>query len=207
MQTQHPLAVITPTLDGDVLAVLAAADAPHTVGGVQKLLGGRSHEGIRKVLTRLTAQGTVTAQQVSAVVSYRLNREHLAAEHIIALADLRGALMDRVRTHVQAWPTPPVWAALFGSAARGQMLPDSDVDLFLVDPAIDADLWEALVDQLSREVSRWTGNDARVLSMTEAEVRMSAATRDPIVQSLLEDALTISGEPTWLRRAVARARR
>ena len=207
MQTQHPLAVITPTLDGDVLAVLAAADAPHTVGGIQKLLGGRSHEGIKKVLVRLTAQGTVTAQQVSNVVSYRLNREHLAAEHIIALADLRSALMDRVRAHLVSWPTPPVWAALFGSAARGRMQPDSDIDLFLVDPAIDAQRWDVLVDQLSREVSRWTGNDARVLSMTEADVRGSAITRDPILQSLLDEALTISGEPTWLRRTVARARR
>lgn len=207
MQTQHPLAVITPTLDGDVLAALASADAAHTVGGVQRLLGGRSPEGIRKVLTRLTAQGTVTSEQVSTVVSYRLNREHLAAGHIIALADLRGALIDRVRSQVETWPTPPVWAALFGSAARGQMLPDSDIDLFLVDPAADADQWEGCVDQLSRDVSRWTGNDAQVLSMTEAEVHASAVTRDPILQSLLDDALTISGDPVWLRRAVAGARR
>ena len=207
MQTQHPLAVITPTLDGDVLAVLAAADAPHTVGGVLDLLGGRSYEGVRKVLTRLAAQGTVTAQRVGNVMSYRLNREHLAAQHIIALADLRGALMHRVGSHVQSWPTPPVWAALFGSAARGQMLPDSDIDLFLVDPGVDADLWDVLVDQLSRDVSAWTGNDARVLSMTEAEVRASAVTRDPILASLLEDALTISGDPVWLRRTVAGARR
>ena len=80
--------------------MLAAADAPHTVSGIQKLPGGRSYEGIKKVLVRLTAQGTVTAQQVGNVVSYRLNREHLAAEHIIALADLRSALIDRVRQRI-----------------------------------------------------------------------------------------------------------
>jgi predicted nucleotidyltransferase len=199
--------VITPTLDGDVLAVLAAADAPHTVGGVQRLLGSRSAEGIRKVLARLTAQGTVTSQRVGNVVSYRLNREHLAAEHITGLANLRATLMDRVRTHVQGWPTPPVWAALFGSAARGQMRPESDIDLFLVDPAVDPERWAALVGQLSTAVTRWTGNDARVLSMTEAEVQAGAVTRDPILQSMLDDALTISGEPTWLRRAVAGVRR
>jgi len=206
MQTQHPLAVVTPTLDGDVLAVLAAADAPYTVGSVQKLLGGRSHEGIRKVLTRLSIQGTVTSQQVGSVMSYRLNREHLAAQHIIALTNLRTTLMGRVRTYVEGWPTPPVWAALFGSAARGQMRPESDIDLFLVDPAVDAERWEALVDQLAREATKWTGNDTRVLSMTETEVGIAAMTRDPILQSLLDDALTISGEPTWLRRAVTRAR-
>jgi predicted nucleotidyltransferase len=206
MQTQHPLAVVTPTLDGDVLAVLAAADASYTVGSVQKVLGSRSYEGIHKVLTRLSIQGTVTSQRVGSVTSYRLNREHLAAPHIIALANLRAALMDRVRTHVEAWPTPPVWAALFGSAACGQMRPESDLDLFLVDPAVDPERWETLVDQLAREATRWTGNDTRVLSMTEAEVRAGAMTRDPILQSLLDDALTISGEPMWLRRAVARAR-
>jgi len=63
-----------------------------------------------------------------------------------------------------------------------------------------------LVDELSREVTRWTGNDTRVLSMTEVEVSAGAMTRDPILQSLLDDALTISGEPIWLRRAVVKAR-
>jgi len=53
MQTQQPLAAITPTLDGDVLVVLARADAPFTAGVIQKLLGGRSYAGIRKVLDRL----------------------------------------------------------------------------------------------------------------------------------------------------------
>lgn len=206
MQIQHPLAVITPTLDGDVLAVLAGAGAPFTVGSIQRVIGGRSYAGIRKVLDRLTRQGTVLAQPVGSTISYRLNREHLAAQHIVALANLRTTLMDRTRAYVEAWPTPPVWAALFGSAARGEMRPESDIDLFLVDPAVGPQRWEGLVDELASEVSRWTGNDARVLSMTEADVRAGAVSGDPILQSLLDEALTISGEPTWLRRTVAKAR-
>ena len=206
MQTQHPLAVITPTLDGDVLTVLARADAPYTVGDVQRVIGGRSHAGIRKVLERLTQQGTVIAQPVGAAISYRLNREHLAAQHIVALANLRATLIERMRVHVEAWPTPPVWAAMFGSAARGDMRPESDIDLFLVDPDVDPPRWEGLVHQLAGEVSRWTGNDARVLSMTEAEVRVGALRHDPILQSLLDEALTITGDPKWPHRTVAKAR-
>ena len=207
MQTQNPLAVITPSLDGDVLAVLTRADAPFTVGSVQRVIGGRSYAGIRKVLDRLVVQGTVLAEPVGTVISYRLNREHLAAEFIIGLANLPAALIERVRSNVEAWSTPPTWAAMFGSAARGEMRPDSDIDLFLVDPEVDPARWESLWHQLASDVSRWTGNDVRVLSMTEVEVNAGAVTRDPILQSLLDEALTISGDPTWLRRTVARARR
>ena len=206
MQTQHPLAVITPSLDGDVLAVLARAEAPFTVGSIQRVIGGRSYAGIRKVLDRLVAQGTVLAEPVGTVISYRLNREHLAAELIVALANLPAALIDRVRADVEAWPAPPIWAAMFGSAARGEMRPDSDIDLFLVDPATDLEAWESQWHQLANEVSRWTGNDVRVLSMTEDEVKSSALTRDPILQSILDEALTVSGDPGWLRRAIAKAR-
>jgi len=148
----------------------------------------------------------VTSQRVGSVISYRLNREHLVAAHVIALSDLRGTLIERARERVEAWPIRPVWAALFGSAARGEMRPDSDIDLFLVDPGVDEEVWDSLVDELSGEVSRWTGNDARVLTMTETEVQAGAATRDPILQSLLDDALTISGDPAWLRRTIARSR-
>lgn len=206
MQTQHPLAVITPTLDGDVLAVLAGADAAYTAGVVRRLLPDRSYEGIRKVLTRLASQGIVLAEPVGNVVSYRLNREHLAAPHVVALADLRTALIERVRARVEGWPDRPLYAAIFGSAARGEMQPESDIDLFLVDPGGDVERWEAHVDALLSEVTRWTGNDARVLSMTVAELRSAVTARDPVVRSLLDDALTFSGDPAWLRRIALEAR-
>lgn len=204
MQTQHPLAVVTPTLDGDVLVVLARADAPFTAGTVQRVLGGRSYTGVRKVLDRLAVQGIVTSQRIGGVLSYRLNRDHLAAEHVLALADLRTALVHRIRDHVESWRHPPVWAALFGSAARGEMRPESDVDLVLVDPGADVDEWEVGVGALAGVVTRWTGNDARVLSMTEAEVQSGARTRDPVLTQVLADAVTISGDPEWLRRALSR---
>ncbi len=57
MQLNRPFATVTPTLDGDVLAVLATADATFSISQIPRILATASGEGIRKVLTRLTAQG------------------------------------------------------------------------------------------------------------------------------------------------------
>ena len=61
MQLNKPFATVTPTLDGDVLAVLASADVTFTVSQIQRILTTVSGEGIRKVLTRLTAQGAAVS--------------------------------------------------------------------------------------------------------------------------------------------------
>jgi hypothetical protein len=49
MQLSKPFATVTPTLDGDVLTVLATHDATFTTGQIQRILNGFSEEGIRKV--------------------------------------------------------------------------------------------------------------------------------------------------------------
>lgn len=207
MQLQSPFAVVTPTLDGEILAVLARVETSLTVGQVRSLLPHRSDEGIRKALARLSAQGIVTSRRVGSVTGHRLNRRHLAAPQVVAIARLRDTLIERMQESLKAWPTPPPWTALFGSAARGEMRVDSDIDLFMVDPGVDADLWEAWTSAFATDVSAWTGNDLRILSLTEDEVVLGAAKRDPSIESLLADALVISGPADWLRRRVRGARR
>src|SRR5690554_1976209 len=64
MQVQRPLATITPTLDGDVLAVLVGTDVAFTPGQVARMVPSASVEGIRKVLKRLAEQGIVTVDRV-----------------------------------------------------------------------------------------------------------------------------------------------
>lgn len=57
MQLSKPFGTVTPTLDGDVLGVLASAEVSFTITQIQRILTTVSGEGIRKVLTRLTTQG------------------------------------------------------------------------------------------------------------------------------------------------------
>lgn len=200
MQMQRPLAVITPTLDADVLTALARAETTFTPGQVARLVPDASVEGIRKVLRRLTGTGVVTAQRVGNAYTYQLNREHLAAPAILELAAQRTTLLTRIEDTLASWPVPPVYGALFGSAARGQMRPDSDIDIVLIRPDdTDPEAWDTRTGELAAAVTRWTGNDTRVLDMTEAEARAGAATGDPVLTSILQDGLTVAGRPSWLR--------
>ncbi len=198
MDLGRPLAVITPTLDGDVLAVLARQDGTLTTGQIHRVLGQYSEEGVRKALQRLTRQGTVRAARVGNAFAYQLNREHLAAEHIVALADLMDTFLGRLAKTLGAWEIPPVYAAVFGSAARGTMTLDSDLDLLLIRPD-DADeaCWDAQVDSLVETVTEWLGNDTRPLQFTAAEV--AAAVGDlPVLADVLREGLTVAGNRRWL---------
>jgi predicted transcriptional regulator len=199
MELSRPLSTVTPTLDGDVLAVLARHDATFTTGQLHRVLTQHSEEGIRRVLQRLTKQGVVQSDRVGNAFTYRLNFDHLAAEHIIGLARLQETLLNRLEDRLASWEVPPIYAAVFGSAARGSMTVDSDLDLLLVRPDdAPADLWDGQVDQLVSDITRWVGNDARSLQFTTGEL---AARRDePVLHSVLSEGLTVAGTRAWLHK-------
>ncbi len=197
MELNRPLATITPTLDGDVLTVLAQHEASFTTGQLHHVLSRYSAEGIRKVLMRLTRQGVVHAERIGNAYSYRLNDEHLAAGPIRELAHIRSTLLQRIEQLLDNWPIPPKYAAVFGSAARGTMTEASDLDLFLVRADdIPIDIWEDQVADLATEVSRWTGNDARPLEYTVSELH--AARDEPVLRAILGEGLTVAGSRAWL---------
>lgn len=203
MDVTHPLAVVAPTLDGDVLAHLALTQAAFTPGQLAHLLPKASVAGVRKVLNRLTTQGIVSATRVgNTAVTYALNREHLAAGAVVELASQARTLRARIESNIAQWDTPPVYAALFGSWARGTATTESDVDLFLVRPgAADEAEWEAQVDELQRLVTRWTGNDARPFVIDEGDLPERAA--EAVLGSIRSEGLTLLGDPGWLRRRIA----
>lgn len=197
MELNRPFATVTPTLDGDVLAVLATHDATFTTGQIHRVLNKFSEEGIRKVLSRLVLQGVVLAERVGHTYAYRLNTAHLAAEPIVALAKLFNKFLTRLEEQLSGWDHRPAYAAVFGSAVRGTMTADSDVDLFLVRQN-DTPLteWEIQINELAAAVTAWTGNDARAVEYTVAELRSGRT--EPMVQEVLEHGLTVAGSRAWL---------
>ncbi|MEP7026468.1 MAG: nucleotidyltransferase domain-containing protein [Actinomycetota bacterium] len=197
MELNRPLATITPTIDGDVLALLAQHEVTITAGQLHRALGRHSEEGIRKVLRRLTRQGVVHAERIGSAYSYRLNRDHLAAEPIIALARVMQTLLERLERRLETWDFPPTFAAVFGSAARGTMTEDSDFDLLLIrSDDTPVEIWDEQVGNLAADISKWTGNDARPLEYTLSE--LTSARDEPVLRDVLREGLTVAGRRAWL---------
>lgn len=201
MELQHPLAVVTPTVDGDVLAVLARAEASFTTGQVHRVLPWLSQQGIRNSLQRLVEQGIVLADRVGNAFAYRLNREHVAAEHVIGLAHLMNAFLTRLTDELSAWDPPPAYGAVFGSAARGTMTSGSDIDLLLVRPAgADEQAWDEQAQVLASRATLWTGNDVRMLVLDEEAIDPD----ETVLRDVGSHGLAVAGTHDWLVRRLRR---
>ena len=178
---------------------LSRVESYLTVAQIQELLPeGGSVEGVRKSANRLRDQGTVLERVTGRSAAYALNREHLLVGPAIQIAGAKQELLRRLSEQISGWETQPRTVKMFGSAARGDMTETSDIDLLVVMPD-ESDREESveLVDDLSKQVSRWTGNDTRPLLYFEQEVRPAA-----IFDSILTDGIDVAGDPSWLRGRV-----
>lgn len=207
MQLHRPLRVITPTVDGDVLAALARADAAFTGRGLHRVIGRYSVDGVRKALDRLVEQGIVDVEHVGPAKSYSLNREHLAAHHIMDLARMFDTFLDQLRQRLDEWNPSAVYAALFGSAARQEMGPDSDIDLLIVrrDGVDEDDIrWSAQLRDAAADVAQWTGNDVRVLEISATEAKRGVRMRKPLFRDIQKEGIHVIGSAAYLRPAGAK---
>jgi predicted nucleotidyltransferase len=198
MDVAHPYKAVCPSLDGDVLKVLAGTTMGLTGREVALLTGRSSHAGVLRVLNRLTEHGLVDRVDLNRAFLFTLNREHLAFPAVATLAGMRVALLDKLQEELEAWEIPPLHASLFGSTARGDGDARSDIDLFIV-RAKEVDQedprWREQLGALESKISRWTGNRTAALEVPESELERFVAEDRPIVAELRADAIALAGPP------------
>ncbi|MCU0296779.1 MAG: nucleotidyltransferase domain-containing protein [Candidatus Nanopelagicales bacterium] len=197
MELNRPFAAVTPTLDGDALMVLAVTDRPMTAPVVAAVAGSGSEAGMRKALRRLTAQGLVIRERTGHHDSYVLNRAHLLAAAIDMIAQSRVALRERLAQTVSHWDPAPTFVSLFGSAAHGVMKADSDVDVLVVRPdTVDVEdpMWVDQLIQLATAGRLWTGNDLRILELTEEQTRSALADGEKVMVDIATHGYRIFGD-------------
>jgi hypothetical protein len=193
-----------PKTDGQVLSVLAGTTRP--LGGREVArLAGVSQNGAWKALGRLVDQGIVVAQPAGGrSILYTLNRDHIAAEPIIALTRLRSILIERLKEHLGGWEVEPIHASIFGSAARADGDTESDIDVLVIRPQdVDEEdeRWRSQIDSLAAAVHSWTGNHAGIAEISERELARLRREGPPVIENVNADGITLVGdEPSSLFR-------
>lgn len=198
MNVSRAYSAVAPTVEGDVLVVLAGTTQPLTGRRVARLARRGSVAAIAKALDRLVRQGLVLRQEAPPASLYTLNRQHVAAPTVENMALIRTVLLDRLRDAFSTWSTPPLHASLFGSTAREDGDLDSDIDIFVVRPTgVDAEnpTWNEQLQALGDAVFVWTGNHAGIVDFGEQDIEQMRNETPPILDNLRRDGVDLAGTP------------
>ena len=178
---------LLPGPQGIVLAALLRTGAPLTGRQVHALVSDdASLWSVQRALASLVAMGLVESRPVGRALVHTINEEHYAIrplrELLDPLAKLRSVVTQSVGSDVQA-------VVLFGSVARGEATPESDIDLAVIAPPEWPDR-----ARLEDAVHQRMGNTCDVLVFTADEFAALAANgTEPVVADIVADGIPLTG--------------
>ena len=196
MDLGAPVLDVAPAVRGALLQVLARLEQPVTRRQLAAA-AGVAPGNASAVIEEHNRAGLVSETAAGRASMVALNRSHLAAGPVLALAGLRGELIRRLRERLSVWPDL-LGAWLFGSVARGDADGDSDVDLLIVaDDLQSAQLHDRLA-QLHSDVRSWTGNDLQLVEHSHTSWRKLVRTKNPLVEQIRVDGIALTGDAASL---------
>jgi predicted nucleotidyltransferase len=197
MDLSHPEYTVLGENRARVLYRLSVLVDPASGRRIHALSGVRSLRTTQQILADLAKVGLVEVRQIGAANAYSVNRNHVLwppIEQVLAVRALTEAGIVEILDH--ALGDRAAATAVFGSYARGEAGMESDVDILVVwatDEPSDG-LVEALDDAAER-IRQLTGNQAQIFPVTRRELADLLDRGDPFVESLRQDARTLTGLP------------
>ena len=197
MDVSNPMADVVPSAHGPVLAVLASTTTPLTGRSIAELTQPRvSQPRVASILNELADAGLVNRTPAGSASLFSLNREHLAAGPVEALASLRTQLWERIAEHANNWTHVPDGVVVYGSAARGDGDASSDIDLLVIRPPTvddDDEDWHRDLTDFVDQVTRWTGNPCEVLDRSVDQLQSMAAAGERLLAEIRRDGRALVG--------------
>jgi predicted nucleotidyltransferase len=191
MDLGSPVLDVAPAVRGALLQALARLEQPVTRRRLAAAAGvapGNASAVIEELIQAGLVSETVAGRSSMVV----LNRDHLAAGPVLALAGLRGELIRRLRERLSAWPElNGAW--LFGSVARGDADSDSDVDLLIVADDLQSQALHERLSRLQADVRSWTGNDLQLVEHSPSSWRKLVQAKNPLVEQIRLDGIALAG--------------
>jgi predicted nucleotidyltransferase len=195
MDFTRPIQAVIPGAQGQLLAVLAETSAElnlRTLAG----LAGVSLAQASRIMPGLVELGIVERREAPPSALFSFVSENVAAQALTRLASARRTVLADLGRTAAALDPAPVSVIVFGSFARGDGGPSSDLDLVVVRPdGLDEDdlAWRAGIDQWQRNSRRLTGNPVEILEVSASEATRRLRSRQPLWADVQADGIAVHG--------------
>lgn len=196
MNLSAPTLDVSPSVRGALLQTLARLEQAVSRRQLAEL-AGVAPGNASGVIEELVRSGLVSEMVAGRSSMVALNRQHLAAGPVVALAGLRGELIRRLRARLAEWPDL-LGAWLFGSVARGDADGDSDIDLLLVVNDLDTPAFAERLAGLGSDVRAWTGNDLQVVEHDARSWQALLRGGNPLVEQVRRDGISLAPDASSL---------
>lgn len=196
MNLSAPTLDVSPSVRGALLQTLARLEQAVSRRQLAEL-AGVAPGNASGVIEELVRSGLVSEMVAGRSSMVALNRQHLAAGPVVALAGLRGELIRRLRARLAEWPDL-LGAWLFGSVARGDADGDSDIDLLLVVNDLDTPAFAERLAGLGSDVRAWTGNDLQVVEHDARSWQALLRGGNPLVEQVRRDGISLTPDASSL---------
>ncbi len=191
--------VLGTTAKLDLLRILIQLDSP-TSGREAERLARVTHRSAVKALGELAMVGVLRLTKTPGTHLYQINRDHDFVPPLEALFKAEAArltsLGDEVRNALRELNLEQRISsvAVFGSAARGDTRPDSDLDLLvLVRHHSDASAAQEILGVLSDRLRGRYGAHPSVLVLAASAARERYEDGDPLMQNIATDGRVLIG--------------
>ncbi len=191
----RPVQAVIPGVQGRVLAVLAETTADLNLTTLARL-AGVSVAQTSRVMPDLVGLGLVARREVPPSAQFRLVREHVAAEAVLALAGARASVLRRIGEAASQINPQPASVVLFGSFARSEADSDSDIDVVAVRAdGVDEDdeAWWSSLDRWRRRVVTITGNRVELLEISTSEAGRKLRGKSELWRNIRDDGVVVYG--------------
>ncbi len=154
---------------------------------------GMSPKPLNQVLTRLADEGVLLMRSVGSTYLFRLNLGNVLVNELIApLFQKEQNMLERALSEALEGVPGVFSAVLFGSAARREAGPDSDVDLLVV--TNNGDETQAVLEERATGFLERYGNLLSFLVMPSNECRERYRRDDDFLREAMADGRVVAGE-------------
>ena len=161
---------------------------------------GTSPSSLQRELDSLTKGGVLTRKVEGRRTYYKAQVDSPVFESLRELLSRTAGLLPALQSGLARLRDKIEWAAVFGSVARGEETPESDIDLLLVGDAATADLLPTL-----RRIEHRFGREVNLIRYSKKEFRDRLRARDHFLTSVTKGpVITVMGSTNELEKTARR---